>query len=111
PSRLVGSVWGGFFSRAGVCENPQGEGEVRPPNWDSIRMTLTPKCLRAQALRYRYLASKARRLASTMPGDPVAPRLIELAEKMEGDAIRHEEEACPLLAEQTEDAIGGSLPA
>jgi len=74
-------------------------------------MPLSPKFRRAQALRYRYLASKARRLASTMPGDPVAPRLVELAEKMEGDAIRHEEEACLLLAEQTEDTTGGSLPA
>jgi hypothetical protein len=50
--------------------------------------------------------------ASTLPGDPVAPRLIELAEKMEGDAIKYEEEeACLLLAEQAEDATGGSLPA
>jgi hypothetical protein len=46
-----------------------------------------------------------------MAGDPVAPRLIELAEKMEGDAVRHEEEACLLLVEEMEDAIGGSLPA
>jgi hypothetical protein len=38
--------------------------------------------------------------------------LIELAEKMEGDAIKYEEEeACLLLAEQAEDATGGSLPA
>ena len=74
-------------------------------------MALTPEFRRAQALRYRYVASKARRLASTMAGDPVAPRLIELAEKMEGDAVRHEEEACLLLVEEMEDAIGGSLPA
>ena len=41
----------------------------------------------------------------------VESRLIELAEKLEGDAIRHEEEACLLLAEQREDATGGSPPA
>jgi len=40
-----------------------------------------------------------------MPGDPVAPRLVELAEKMDGDAIRHEEEACLLLAEQTDAGV------
>ena len=28
--------------------------------------------------------------------------MIELAEKMEGDAMRHEEEACLLLAKQME---------
>jgi hypothetical protein len=75
------------------------------------RMALTPQFRRAQALRYRFLARKARRLASSLPGDAIAPRLIELAEKLEGDAITHEEEACLLLAEQTEDASDGSLPA
>ena len=74
-------------------------------------MALTPEFRRAQAGRFRYLARKARSIASTLPGDPVAPRLIELAEKMEGDAIKYEEEACLLLAEQAEDATGGSLPA
>lgn len=49
-------------------------------------------------------------LASTLPGDPIAPRLVEFAEMMEGDAGRHEKEACVLLAEQAEDATGGSLP-
>ena len=74
-------------------------------------MAPTPHFHRAQAVRNRYLASKARRLASTLPDDPVAPRLIELAEKMECDAVRHEEEACLLLAEQTDASTGASLPA
>jgi hypothetical protein len=74
-------------------------------------MALTPEFRRAQAARYRYLARKARSLASTLPGDPVTPRLIELAERMESDAMRHEEAASLLVAEQTEAATGGSLPA
>ena len=65
-------------------------------------MAITPEIRRAQADRYRYLARKARSLACTPPNDPVTPRLIELAEKMEGDAMRHEEEACLLLAKQME---------
>jgi len=65
-------------------------------------MALTPEIRRAQAARYRSLARKARSLACTLPNDPVTPRLIELAEKMEGDAMRHEEEACLLLAKQME---------
>jgi len=73
-------------------------------------MALTPQFCRARAARYRYLARKAERLASTLPGDPVAPRLIEFAEMMESSAIRHEDEACLLLAEQAEDATDGSLP-
>ena len=63
---------------------------------------MTPQFLLAQALRYRYLAAKARREASAVSGDPIAPRLIELAEKLEGDAVRDEEEARVLLAEQDE---------
>ena len=70
-------------------------------------MAPTPENRRAQAARYRYLARKARSLASTLPSDPVATRLIELAEKMGGDAMRHEEAASLLLAEQTEAATGG----
>jgi len=74
-------------------------------------MALTPEIRRAQAARYRSLARKARSLACTLPNDPVTPRLIELAEKMEGEAIRHEEEASHLFAEQMEAATGGSLRA
>lgn len=73
-------------------------------------MALTAQYRHAQAVRCRYLARKAQMLASTLPlGDPIAPRLVEFAETMEGDARRHEKEACVLLAEQAEDAIGGSL--
>lgn len=65
-------------------------------------MALTAQLLHAQALRYRYLAAKARRDAQAVSGDPTARRLIELAEKLEGDAVRHEEEASILLAQQDE---------
>jgi hypothetical protein len=61
---------------------------------------MTPQFLLAQAMRYRYLAAKARREASAE--DSIAPRLIELAEKLEGDAVRDEKEARALLAEQDE---------
>ena len=73
-----------------------------PPNCGREELALTPQFLLAQALRYRYLAAKARREANTVSGDPIAPRLIELAEKLEGDAVRDEEEARILLAEQDE---------
>ena len=73
-----------------------------PPNCGREELALTPQFLLAQALRYRYLAAKARREANTVSGDPIAPRLIELAEKLEGDAARDEEEARILLAEQDE---------
>ena len=63
---------------------------------------MTPQFLLAQTVRYRYLAAKARREASAVSGDPISPRLIELAEKLEGDAVRDEEEAKALLAEQDE---------
>jgi hypothetical protein len=65
-------------------------------------LALTPQFLLAQAVRYRYLAVKARREANAVLGDPIAPRLIELAEKLEGEAVRDEEEARILLAEQDE---------
>jgi hypothetical protein len=75
-------------------------------------MAFTPQYRYAQAVRCRYLARKAQMLAFTLPvGDPIALRLIEFADTMEGDARRHDTEACLLLAEQAEDAIGGSLPA
>jgi hypothetical protein len=63
-------------------------------------LALTPQFLVEQALRYRYLAAKARREACTVPGDRIAPRLIELAEKLERDAARDEEEALILLEKQ-----------
>ena len=63
-------------------------------------LTSTHQFPLTQAVRYRYLAAKARREASAVSGDPIAPRLIELAEKLEGDAVRDEEEARILLAEQ-----------
>jgi hypothetical protein len=66
---------------------------------------MTPQFLLAQAMRYRYLAVKARREANTVPGDSHAPHLIELAEKLEGDAVRDEEEARALLAEQDEATL------
>jgi len=63
---------------------------------------MTPQFLLAQAMRYRYLAAKARREANAVPGDSIVPRLIELAEKLESDAVGDEEEATALLAEQDE---------
>jgi hypothetical protein len=63
-------------------------------------LALTPQFLLALAVRYRYLAAKARREANAVSGDPIAPRLIELAEKLAGDAVRDVEEARILLAEQ-----------
>ena len=65
-------------------------------------LALTSQFLVAQALRYRHLAAKARGEANAVSGDPVAPRLIKLAERLEGDAVRDEEEARILLAEQGE---------
>jgi hypothetical protein len=71
-----------------------------PPNRGRDEWTSTPQFLLAQAVRYRYLAAKARREASAVSGDPIAPRLIELAEKLEGDAVRDEEKVRILLADQ-----------
>jgi hypothetical protein len=71
-----------------------------PPNHRREELTSMHQFPLAQAARYRYLAAKARREASAVSGDPIAPRLIELAEKLEGDATHAEEEARNLLAEQ-----------
>jgi hypothetical protein len=70
------------------------------PNCGSEKLALTPQFLRARALRYQHLAAKARREACPEWGDPIAPRLIELAEKLERDAVRDEEEARVLMEEQ-----------
>jgi hypothetical protein len=70
-----------------------------PPN-RGREVPSTHQFLLALAVRHRYLAAKARREASSVSEDPIAPRLIELAEKLEGDAVRAEEEAKILLAEQ-----------
>jgi len=70
------------------------------PNHGREELTSTRQLLLARAVRYRYLATKARREASAVSGDPTAPRLIELAETLEGDAIHAEDEATILLAEQ-----------
>ena len=51
-------------------------------------------------MRHRHLAAKARGEAGRIPGDSTAPRLIELAEKLERDAVHDEEEASVLLSEQ-----------
>ena len=63
-------------------------------------LSLTPQLLRARALRFRHLATKARAEAGRLAGDPSAARLIELAEKLERDAVRDEEEAAALAAER-----------
>ena len=63
-------------------------------------MAITPQFLVAQALRYPHLAAKGRRQAIAVSANPVAPRLIELAERLEGDPVRDEEEARILSAEQ-----------
>jgi len=60
-------------------------------------MALTPQFLRARALRYQRLARKVRREAGAEWGDPIAPRLIELAEKLERDAVQDDHEAGILL--------------
>lgn len=71
-------------------------------------MAPTSQFRHARAVRCRYLARKPNaRIHITWRS---APRLIEFAEMMEGDARRHEKEACLRLAEQAEDATGGSLP-
>jgi hypothetical protein len=80
-----------------------------PPNCGSEDLAVTPQLLRARALRYRHLATRARTEACRMSRDPIAPRLIELAEKLEGDAVRDEEEARVLLSDKDE-ATPGSLP-
>ena len=80
-----------------------------PPSCGSEELALTPQFLRARALRYRHLAIKARGEACRIPTDPTAPRLIELAEKLKRDAVRDEEEASVLLAEQ-EAGTSGPLP-
>ena len=73
-----------------------------PPNHGREELTSTHRFLLAQAVRYRYLAAKARREASAVSGDPIAPRLIELAEKLEGDAVHAEDEArFPLASKAT----------
>jgi hypothetical protein len=56
-------------------------------------MVVTPEFLHARALRYQRLAAKARREAGPDLADPIAPRLLELAEKLERDAVRDEEQA------------------
>jgi hypothetical protein len=83
---------------------------LAPPNVRSEELALTPQFLRARALRNRYLATKARREACTVLGASIAPRLVELAEKLERDAVRDEDEASFLLAEQDEISPP-SLPA
>ena len=75
-----------------------------PPNRRREELTSTHQFLLALAVRHRTLAAKARREASAVSGDPIAPRLIELAEKLEGDAVRAEEGAKVLLAEQDKAA-------
>ena len=71
-----------------------------PRNRGREELTSAPRVLLEQAVRYRYLAAKARREASAVSGDPIAPRMIELAEKLDSDATRVEEDARILLAEQ-----------
>ena len=71
-----------------------------PPNRGREELALTPQFLLAQRVRYRYLAVRARGEANAVSGDPIALRLIELAEKLEGDAVCDEAEARILLAEQ-----------
>jgi hypothetical protein len=53
-----------------------------------------------RALRHRHLAVKARGEALRFVGDSIAARLIELAEKLERDAVGEEEEASILLAKK-----------
>ena len=66
------------------------------PNRGREELASTPAFLHARAARHRHLAAKVRRETNAMTGDPIAPRLIELAEKLEADALHDEEEATAL---------------
>lgn len=68
-------------------------------------MALTPRVLRMRAQQYQHLAAKVRRQADTGAVGPIAPRLIELAEKLEHDAVRDEESAL-ILAERQRALVG-----
>jgi len=68
-------------------------------------MSLSPQFLKVRALRHRYLAIKARKLAAAVSADEVAPRLAELADKLERDAACDEEEARLLQTEEAADAL------
>jgi len=72
-------------------------------------MALTPQFLRARALRYQRLAIKVRREAGAESGDPIAPRLIELAEMLERDAV-HDDERARVLLEVNDVATSCSFP-
>ena len=72
------------------------------PNRGREELAFTPQFLAAQALRCQHLAAKARRQAIAVSANPVALRSIKLAERLEGDDARDEEEARILLAEQRE---------
>jgi hypothetical protein len=54
-------------------------------------MSFSPQYLLSRALKHRRQAAKARRLASTVPQDDIAVRLLALALVMEAEAVRDEE--------------------
>jgi len=56
-------------------------------------MTLAAQFLFSRALRHRQQATRARRLASTVPQDDIAARLLEAAAALEGEALRDEKRA------------------
>ena len=62
-------------------------------------MALSPQFLLTRARRHRHLASKTRAMVVASPEDIAAPRLIELAERLEADAAADEREAQALLEE------------
>ena len=101
-ARYLSCIIEAWLSRHTLLGSDLFDLALAPPNRGREELALTPQFLLAQAVRYRYLAVKARREANAVSGDPIAPRLIELAEKLEGDAVRDEEEARILLAEQDE---------
>ena len=74
--------------------------DLAPPNRRREELTSAPQPLLAQAVRYQYPAAKARREASAVSVDRIAPRLIELAEKLKVDAVRVEEWVRILLTGQ-----------
>jgi hypothetical protein len=67
-------------------------------------MGLGGQFLLTRALRYRYLARKARQFASTFSTDEIAPRMMELANKFERDAMRDEELGRTLQMEEAADS-------
>src|SRR5262249_43558386 len=73
-----------------------------PPGFGGARMGLFSGNRRPPGARSPSLPRQTRSPPSPPAHHPRYPPLVVVAEKMEGDAMRHEEEACLLLAKQME---------